>query len=110
VSRRRGHRLYTGGADTAYCRIDSAPLTYGGGGGGDTDYVQAAETGVVTVTAGTVVSEGCYATGPGQDADDASITAIRIDSSSVGTIPAPCARTSTRLPRDRSDCCDRSDC
>jgi hypothetical protein len=92
--------VFTGGPDTAYCRIDSAPLTYGGGGGGDTDYVQAAETGVVTVAAGTVVSEGCYATGSGQYADDASITAIRISSSSVGSVP--CLSVRTRSSRDRT--------
>jgi hypothetical protein len=57
------------------------------GGGANADYAQAAETLVATVPAGTVLSESCAGDGAGQYAYNAAITAIRINSSSVGTAP-----------------------
>ena len=46
----------------------------------------------MTVPAHTVLTEVCYAYGTGQKAYDAAIMAIRITSSSAGTVP-------TQLPR-----------
>ena len=76
--------LYVGGAQPVYCRVLGAPTNWGGGSG--SNYVQAAETTVVTVPANTIMSEVCYAIGSGQYVYNAAITAIRIDSSSTGTI------------------------
>jgi hypothetical protein len=83
--------LYTGGAEPAYCVITPGPTSNGGGGNANF-YSQAAETTVVTVTSRTVVEEECLGDGTGQDVYDAAITAIRINSSSEGTVP-------TALPR-----------
>jgi len=98
--------LYTGGADPAFCTIVAPLAAQNGWGGGDSEYAQAAETVALTVPANTVLSEACYGYAADQAAISAGIIAIRIDSSSVGTTTAPCARTPTptRLPRDRNDC------
>jgi hypothetical protein len=82
--------LYAGGTSPIYCRINGAPTNWGGGSGAN--YLQAAETADVTVAANTVLTEVCYAYGTHQLAYDAAIMAIRITSSSPGTVP-------TRLPR-----------
>ena len=82
--------LYVAGTSPVYCRINGAPTNWGGGSGAN--YVQAAEISDVTVPANTVLTEVCYAYGSNQQAYDASIMAIRISSSSLGTEP-------TLLPR-----------
>ncbi|HEY5018666.1 MAG TPA: hypothetical protein VII59_18005 [Streptosporangiaceae bacterium] len=82
--------LYAGGTSPIYCRINGAPTNWGGGSG--SNYLQAAETADVTVPANTVLTEVCYAYGTNQLAYDAAIIAIRITSSSTGTVP-------TQLPR-----------
>lgn len=92
--------LYSGGFN-AWCNVTSGPQSLGGGSSGG--YIQAAETGLVTVPVNGTVSEACEGTGPGQTARNGGIMAIRINSSSLGTT-SPCARTPTRLPRDRGDC------
>jgi hypothetical protein len=74
--------LWSGG-DSVWCEVTSGPQASGGGSG--VGYIQAAETGLVTVPAKGIVSEACAGTGPGQKAVNAGIMAIRIDSSSVGT-------------------------
>ncbi len=79
-------QLFTGGSQPAYCAITPGVLNDGGGGNADT-YSQAAEITVVTVPAGTVVEEECLGDGTGQKAFNAAITAIRITSSSMGTVP-----------------------
>src|ERR1700722_19711621 len=78
--------LFAGGTSPVYCRVIGAPTNWGGGSGAN--YLQAAETTVVTVPANTILTEGCYAYGTGQFAYDAAITAIRINSSSTGTVPS----------------------
>jgi hypothetical protein len=80
-------QLFTGGTDPAYCEITPGPVNDGGGGNANF-YSQAAETSVVTVSSGTVVEEQCLGDGTGQDVFNAAITAIRINSSSVGTVPS----------------------
>jgi hypothetical protein len=82
--------LLVGGTTPVYCRINGAPTNWGGGSGAN--YIQAAETTDVTVPAHTVLTEVCFAYGTGQKAYDAAIMAIRITSSSAGTVP-------TQLPR-----------
>jgi hypothetical protein len=77
--------LYAGGKP-AYCQIDADPPSLGGGD--SPGYTQAAETTVVTVPANARLSEQCYGSGTAQFAYDAAIIAIRIDSSSTGTVPA----------------------
>ena len=76
--------IYAGGTEPVYCRVIGAPTNWGGGSGAN--FMQAAETTVVTVAANTILTEGCYADGSSQYAYNAAITAIRIDSSSTGTI------------------------
>jgi hypothetical protein len=78
--------LSTNGDEPAYCEIGAAGVTNYGGGANAID-VQAAETLVATVPAGTVLSESCAGDGISQYAYNAAITAIRINSNSVGTTP-----------------------
>jgi hypothetical protein len=93
--------LAYGAGDAVFCIVPAtAPTatTNWGGGGGDAEFVQAAETNVVTVPANTIVSEACYGTAGGQFAYNAGITAIRIDSSSVGTKPTAVSRNAVVTP------------
>jgi hypothetical protein len=92
--------LWSGGSNV-WCDVTSGPLNSGGGSGAG--FIQAAETGLVTVPVNGIVSEACEGTAADQDEANAGVMAIRINSSSLGTT-SPCARTPTRLPRDRSDC------
>jgi hypothetical protein len=78
--------LYTNGDAAAYCEVSTASVT-NYGGGANADYAQAAETVVATAPAGTVLSESCVGDGAGQYAFNAAVTAIRINSNSVGTMP-----------------------
>jgi hypothetical protein len=77
----------SGGSAAAYCAIIAPNVVDYGGGGNADQYSQAAETVVATVPAGTVLSEECYGAGGGQSVYNAGITAIRISSNSVGTVP-----------------------
>ena len=82
--------LLSTGDSYAFCELASkyGPVSYGGGGaGGGSDYTNAAETTIVTVPAGTVLAEACYGETAGDSVYNASITAIRVSASSVGTRP-----------------------
>jgi hypothetical protein len=78
-----------GTAGTDFCEITgsagSVPVDWGGGY--TTGFSQAAETTAATVPANTVLTETCYAETGGQYAYNAAIMAIRIASSSAGTVP-----------------------
>jgi hypothetical protein len=78
-----------GSAGTSYCKITgsagSVPINWGGGY--STGLTQAAETTVATVPGNTVLTETCYGESSDQYAYDAAIMAIRITSSSAGTMP-----------------------
>lgn len=78
-----------GSSGTAYCEIigsdGSVPVNWGGGY--STGFTQAAETTVAIVPANAVLTETCYGESSDQYAYDAAIMAIRITSSSVGTVP-----------------------
>jgi hypothetical protein len=78
-----------GTAGTDYCEITgsagSVPVDWGGGY--TTGFSQAAETTVATVPANAVLTETCYAESSHQYAYNAAIMAIRITSSSAGTVP-----------------------
>jgi hypothetical protein len=87
--------LYTNGDEPAYCELSTATVT-NYGGGANADYAQAAETLVATVPANTVLSESCAGDGTGQYAFNAAVTAIRINSNSMGT--APTARRNHIVP------------
>ena len=76
--------LYARGK-AAYRNVDANPPSLGGGI--SSGYAQAAETTVVIVSANSALSEQCYGFGTAQFEYDAAITAIQIDSSSMGTQP-----------------------
>jgi hypothetical protein len=82
-----------GASGTGYCKIigsaGSVPTNWGGGY--STGLTQSAETTVATVPANAVLTETCYGESSGQYAYDAAIMAIRITSSSAGTVPTAVA-------------------
>jgi len=78
-----------GATGAVYCKIigsgGSVPANWGGGY--STGFTQAAETTVAIVPANTVLTETCYGESGDQYAYNAAIMAIRITSSSTGTVP-----------------------
>jgi len=80
-------QLYTAETGVGYCEVTTPGMADYGGGGNADYYTEAVETVVATVPAGTVLSEECEGLGTGQSVYDAAITAIRVNSNSVGTVP-----------------------
>jgi hypothetical protein len=76
----------TTGDTGGFCHLQDSSqseVSYGGGGGNGENYVQAAETSVITLTSPASFAEVCIAsTSLGSEVIDAGITAIRILSSS----------------------------